>query len=110
MTVIHINDNNFDSEVINSNIPVLVDFWDPWCMPCKMLEPVFEELAKEYKDKVKFVKINTDDNIETATKFYITGIPTLLLFINGKVVDSIVGFVSKSELKNFIESNLNKSK
>ncbi|MCX7870910.1 MAG: thioredoxin [bacterium] len=110
MTVIHINDNNFDSEVINSNIPVLVDFWAPWCMPCKMLEPVFEELAKEYKDKVKFVKINTDDNIETATKFYITGIPTLLLFINGKVVDSIVGFVSKSELKNFIESNLNKSK
>ncbi len=110
MAVIHISDNTFDNEVINSNVPVLVDFWAPWCMPCKMLEPIFEELAKEYKDKVKFVKINTDDNIETATKFYITGIPTLLLFINGKVVDSIVGFVSKSELKNFIESNLSKTK
>jgi thioredoxin 1 len=110
MSVIHVNDSNFDNEVINSNIPVLVDFWAPWCMPCKMLEPVFEELAKEYKDKVKFVKINTDDNIETATKFYITGIPTLLLFMNGKVVDNIVGFVSKNELKKFLEYHLSKLK
>ncbi|MGB9637777.1 MAG: thioredoxin [bacterium] len=110
MSIIHVTDNTFENEVINSNIPVLVDFWAPWCMPCRMLEPVVEELSKEYKDKIKFVKINTDDNIEAATKFYISGIPTLLLFINGKVVDSIVGFVSKNELKNFLEYNLNKVK
>ena len=108
MSIIIVNEKDFDNEVINSDLPVIVDFWAPWCMPCKMLEPIFKELSEEYKGKVKFVKINTDDNPELAAKYYISGIPTLLIFHKGKVVDSIVGFVSKSELKNLIESNLSK--
>lgn len=106
MAVVHVGQDTFDQEVLNSQIPVLVDFWAPWCMPCKMLEPIFEEVAKEYQEKVKFVKINTDDNIEIAQRYYISGIPTLLLFKNGKVVNNIVGFISKKELIKFLEDNL----
>lgn len=106
MAVIHVNQNNFDNEVIKSDVPVLVDFWAPWCMPCKMLEPIFEEVSKEYQGKVKFVKVNTDDNIEVAQRYYITGIPTLILFKSGNPVSNIVGFVSKKELVKFIEENL----
>jgi thioredoxin 1 len=106
MAVIHVGQNTFENEVLNSPVPVLVDFWAPWCMPCKMLEPIFEEVAKEYQGKVKFVKINTDDNIEIAQRYYISGIPTLLLFKNGKVVNNIVGFISKKELIKFLEDNI----
>lgn len=106
MTVIHVNEKTFDSEVINSPIPVIVDFWAPWCMPCKMLEPIFEELSKEYINKVKFVKVNTDDNIEIAQRYYISGIPTLIIFKNGKPVNQAVGFMSKKELTKFIEDSI----
>lgn len=106
MSIIHVNEKTFDSEVINSPVPVIVDFWAPWCMPCKMLEPIFEEVSKEYTNKVKFVKINTDDNIEIAQRYYISGIPTLMIFKNGKPVNQIVGFVSKKELAKFIEDNI----
>ncbi|MCS7165038.1 MAG: thioredoxin [Candidatus Calescibacterium sp.] len=106
MSVLHVDSATFDKEVLNSPIPVLVDFWAPWCMPCKMLEPIFEEVSKEYQGRVKFVKVNTDDNTDIAQRFFITGIPTLILFKQGKPVNSIIGFVSKKELTRFIEENM----
>jgi thioredoxin 1 len=108
MVVVHVNTQQFDKEVLESEIPVLVDFWAPWCMPCKMLEPIFEEVANEYKGKVRFVKVNTDDNIEIAQRYWISGIPTLILFNKGKVLNNIVGFVPKKELVRFLEDNLSK--
>jgi len=109
MSVIHVNTQSFDKEVLQSDLPVLVDFWAPWCMPCRMLEPIFEEVANEYKDKVKFVKVNTDENIEIAQRYWISGIPTLLLFNKGQILNNIVGFVSKKELVKFLEDNLAKT-
>lgn len=106
MEDIALSQQNFDSEVINSSIPVLVDFWAPWCGPCKMIAPVVEELAREYQGKVKIVKLNTDENLTIASKYQITSIPTLMIFKSGKPVQRIIGFKSRNELKKVIDSVL----
>lgn len=104
--VVSISDGDFDASVIGSAKPALVDFWAEWCQPCKMLAPTVEELAVEYQDRLLVGKVNVDDNPSTATKFGIRGIPTLLLFKNGKVVQQMVGVKSKTEIKKIIEENL----
>jgi thioredoxin 1 len=104
--VVTVSDAEFESAVIRSDKPALVDFWAEWCQPCKMLAPTVEELADEYKDRVIVGKLNVDDNPATATKFGIRGIPTLLLFKGGKVVQQVVGVKSKADIKRMIEENL----
>ena len=101
-----VSDNEWDAEVLSSDTPVLVDFWAPWCGPCKMVAPVVDELAEEYDGKVKFVKLNTDDNIETASKYGIRSIPTLMVFKGGEAVEQVVGFRPKSELKKSLDKAL----
>jgi thioredoxin 1 len=103
---LEISDANFKSEVIESSMPVLVDFWAPWCGPCKMIAPVLDELAKEYEGKIKIVKLNVDDNQGTATEFGIKGIPTLILFKDGKVLEQTIGAQSKELLKKMVEKSL----
>ena len=102
---IDISDNNFESEVIKSKIPVLVDFWAPWCGPCKMAAPVLDKIAEEYAGKVKVCKLNVDVGRETAVKYSVRSIPTLNFFSGGKVVDQIVGVTPKfeSDIKEKIE-------
>jgi thioredoxin 1 len=100
--VLEINDSNFEQEVGKSAVPVLVDFTATWCGPCKMLAPVIEELAGEYKGRVKVGKLDIDDNQATAQKFQIRGVPTVLLFNNGKVVDQMVGVAPKSKFQNML--------
>jgi thioredoxin 1 len=103
---LEISNANFKSEVIESSMPVLVDFWAPWCGPCKMIAPVLDELAKEYEGKIKIVKLNVDDNQGTATEFGIKGIPTLILFKDGKVLEQTIGAQSKELLKKMVEKSL----
>ncbi len=93
-----VTDSNFEQEVLKADKPVLVDFWAPWCGPCRMVAPVVEELADEYAGKVDFVKLNTDDNPDTAVKYGIRSIPTLLVFKEGEVAGQIVGFRPKKDL------------
>ena len=100
--VLHINDSDFESIVVNSDIPVLLDFWAPWCGPCKMIAPVLDELAPEFAGKVKIVKMNVDDNQTTPAQFGVRSIPTLLLIKNGQVVATQVGALPKTQLANFI--------
>ena len=100
--VLHINDVDFESVVVNSDIPVLLDFWAPWCGPCKMIAPVLDELAPEFAGKVKIVKMNVDDNQATPAQFGVRSIPTLLLIKNGQVVATQVGALPKTQLANFI--------
>lgn len=99
-------DAAWDTEVLNSDQPVLVDFWAEWCGPCKMLAPVLESVVDDYAGKIKIVKINVDENPETAPKFGIRGIPTLILFRNGKVSATKVGALSKSQLTDFLDEQL----
>ena len=103
---IEVNDSNFKNEVTDSEIPVLVDFWAPWCGPCKMIAPILEELAKEYDGKVKVVKLNVDDSPTTASEFGIRSIPTLILFKDGKVFEQTIGAQSKDNLKQLVDKSL----
>jgi thioredoxin 1 len=104
--VLDLNDDQFDAEVLNSDVPVMVDFWAEWCGPCKMIAPTFKQCAEDYKGKVKFVKINVDDNSNTPTKYGVRGIPTLMLFKEGALEATKVGAVTKTQLSSFIDSNL----
>ena len=104
--VLHINDADFESVVVNSDIPVLLDFWAPWCGPCKMIAPVLDELAPEFAGKVKIVKMNVDDNQATPAQFGVRSIPTLLLIKNGQVVAAQVGALPKTQLANFINQHI----
>ncbi|GAB4237721.1 MAG: thioredoxin [Acidobacteriota bacterium] len=101
-----VTDQNFDQEVLQSPIPVLVDFWAAWCAPCRMIAPVVEQVAQEYEGKAKVVKLNVDENPETAARYNIRGIPTLLLFKNGEVRDQIVGATSKDHIQRVIDAHL----
>ena len=104
--VVVVTDAEFDSTVLQSEKPVVLDFWAEWCQPCKMLAPTVEEIAKEYGDKVKVGKLNVDDNPSIATKYGIRGIPTLLFFKGGKVVQQVTGVKSKTEIKKIINESL----
>ncbi len=105
-SIVHTSDANFSSDVLKSETPVLLDFWAEWCGPCKMIAPILDEIAEEYKGRVKIAKINIDENPQTPPKFNIRGIPTLILFKNGTVEAQKVGAVSKSQLAAFLDSNL----
>lgn len=102
----HVTDGNFDSEVLQSQTPVLVDYWAEWCGPCKMIAPILDDVAKDYAGKLKVAKLNIDDNQDTPAKYDIRGIPTLMLFKGGNVEATKVGALSKSQLTAFIDSNI----
>jgi thioredoxin 1 len=101
-----VTDDNFDQEVLQSNVPVLVDFWATWCGPCRMIAPVIEELANEYTGKAKVVKLDVDNNQKTAMQYVIRSIPTLLIFKGGKVVDNIIGAVPRPQIENRLKSHI----
>ena len=103
---VEFTNENWDSEVLKSDVPVLVDFWAPWCGPCRMIAPIVEELAGEYEGKLKVGKMNVDENGATATNFGIRSIPTLLVFKDGDVVEQIIGAVSKSNLVDKLSRHL----
>lgn len=100
--ILEIDDSSFDDEVLQSEKPVLVDFWAPWCGPCRAIEPLVEELAEAFGDKFKFARCNVDENPVTPTKYGIKSIPTLIFFKEGKILDKIVGIVPKSKLEEII--------
>ncbi|MFA5795188.1 MAG: thioredoxin [Candidatus Brocadiia bacterium] len=102
--ITEVTDATFKTEVINSKLPVLVDFWAPWCGPCKMITPILEKLAPEYQSKVKIAKVNVDDSPETATDYGISAIPTLLLIKGGEIKEQVVGFQSEPQLKKLLDS------
>jgi thioredoxin 1 len=105
-TVTEVTDNNFQAEVIESDVPVLVDFWAPWCGPCRMVSPVIEEIAEERGEGLKVVKLNIDENQETAVKFSVMSIPTLILFRHGEVAKTVVGAYPKRKLEEQLEPAL----
>ena len=102
--IVHTSDDNFEQDVLKADSPVLVDFWAEWCGPCKMIAPILEEIASEYGGKIKICKMDVDANTNTAPKFGIRGIPTLIIFNNGEVAGTKVGALSKSQLSAFIDS------
>ena len=102
----HVTDDSFESEVLNSDVPVLVDYWAEWCGPCKVIAPVLEEIASEYDGKMKICKLDIDANEDTPPKYGIRGIPTLMLFKDGSVEATKVGALSKSQLTAFLDSNI----
>ncbi|BAW81090.1 thioredoxin [Candidatus Nitrosoglobus terrae] len=103
---ISVTDNTFGEQVLNSDLPVLVDYWAEWCGPCKAIAPILEEIAKEYAGRVKVCKLNIDDNPATPPRYGIRGIPTLMLFKNGNVTTTKVGALSKSDLAALLDKNL----
>jgi len=104
--ILHVTDDEFDSTVVGNTLPCLVDFWAPWCGPCKAIGPVIDELAEEFEGKVQIAKMNVDDNPATPGKFGIRAIPTLILFKNGEVVDKVTGAVGKTQLNDLINKAL----
>lgn len=105
-SILTLTDEEFESQVINSKKPVLVDYWAEWCGPCKMIAPILEEVASEMSDKVLIGKLNVDENSQTPPKYGIRGIPTLMLFKDGNAVGTQVGAISKADLIKFIEDNI----
>jgi thioredoxin len=105
-SIVHVTDASFETDVLGADVPVLVDFWAEWCGPCKMIAPVIAEIAQEYSGKLKVCKMDVDANTETAPKFGIRGIPTLMIFKNGNAEATKVGALSKSQLSEFIEGAL----
>lgn len=99
-------DDNFEGEVLKSEKPVLIDFWAPWCGPCKAIGPIVEEIAAQYQDKVKVMKLNVDDAQKAATTFGVRSIPTLMMFKGGKVLDTMIGLVPKEKLEEFVKKSL----
>ncbi len=104
--IVHTTDDNFETDVLQSKKPVLLDFWAEWCAPCKMIEPLLDELADEYADRIKVAKLNIDENPNTPPKFGVRGIPALMLFKAGEVHAQTLGAMSKQKLSEFLESNL----
>ena len=103
---IDITDSSFEQEVLNAGQPVVVDFWAPWCGPCRKLGPILDEIAGEFDGKVKFVKLNTDENVKTAKDYAISGLPSLLVFKDGKALERVVGLMPKSAIISNIEKHL----
>ena len=102
----HVSDESFDSDVLNADVPVLVDYWAEWCGPCKALAPILDEIADEYDGKITIAKVNVDENVQLPPKYGIRGIPTMLLFKDGAVQASKVGALSKANLNAFLDSNI----
>ena len=106
MSIHTVTDSNFDKEIKNSQLPILVDFWAEWCGPCKQIGPILEEIGTEKQDRLKILKLNVDENPETPQKFGVRGIPTLMLFKDGKLVDTKVGSLPKNMLESWLDPNL----
>ena len=106
MSLTHTTDETFDQDVLKSDVPVLLDFWAEWCGPCKMIGPLLGELSEEYAEKVKIVKLNVDENNNTAIQYAVRSIPTLILFKDGQVQAQHIGAAAKGQLKQFLDSNL----
>ncbi|MGI9228823.1 MAG: thioredoxin TrxA [Gammaproteobacteria bacterium] len=102
--IFHISDSSFEQDVLNSETPVMVDYWAEWCGPCKMIAPILDEVADEYGERLKVAKMNVDENPETARKYAVRGIPALMIFKGGEVIDTKVGAMSKSQLSAFIDN------
>jgi len=101
-----VTDNSFDTEVLQATLPVLVDYWAVWCNPCKMIAPILEEIAVDYESKLKILKLDVDQNPATAAKYGVRGIPTLMLYKNGKIVATKAGYLTKTQLSAFLDSHL----
>ncbi|MEZ5727563.1 MAG: thioredoxin TrxA [Burkholderiaceae bacterium] len=106
MSIKHVSDGSFEAEVLNADLPVLVDFWAEWCGPCKMIAPILDEVSRDYDGRVQVAKVNVDENQGTPSKYGIRGIPTLMLFKNGTLVETKVGAMSKSQLTLFLDNHL----
>jgi thioredoxin 1 len=104
--IVHVTDGSFEADVVNADQPVLIDFWAEWCSPCKMIAPMLEGIAEDYSDRLTIAKLNVDDNPQTAMRFGIRSIPTLLLFKDGSVAGQKVGALSKSQLEAFLDPHL----
>ncbi len=105
MSLVHLTEKNFESEVTKSQLPVLVDFWAEWCGPCRMIGPVVEQMAKDYHGKLKVAKLNVDEAQDLAIKYGVMSIPTIIVFKNGKPVDQVVGAMDKEQLVNRLKGN-----